>query len=61
MQELKVMQVLPGDVLLIANVGQSGSPEMVRQLKADLPTVKRVVLFSGDVDVSVLREVKSDG
>ena len=55
--ELKVVHLLPDDVVLIGNLGEceDGALEQcMGQLREKLPTANGLFVFAGDIDVEVL-------
>lgn len=53
----------PGDVLLIGNAGDVPPTAMERvlaRLKDVLPSLAEVVVFVGDIDVTLLRDIPAD-
>lgn len=59
MADLKMIHLVPGDVVLIGNVGgdREALERAVRETQGLLPGVK-VVAFVGDIDVKLLRDAE---
>ena len=61
-REPTILHVQPDDVLLIGNVDihLPGTDQMLTELKAALPSVRKVFVFGSDIDVKILREFVSE-
>lgn len=52
----RVLHLLPDDVLIISNVGELDPSDLRARLPEWLIAERKVIVFSEDVDVSVLRD-----
>lgn len=61
-REPTILHVQPDDVLLIGNVDihLPSTDQMLTELKAALPSVRKVFVFGSDIDVKILREFVSE-